>query len=132
MRCAPIFRENGRRRFKDQQQSIVAEALAKQQEDGGFSLSAFVGGWKRKDNTPLEKKSDGYATGVVAFVLREAGVRRDRPELQRALAWLAQNQDRAEGRWLAYSLNKQRDLSTDIGKFMSDAATAYAAMALAK
>lgn len=117
---------------KEQQQSILEEALGKQQEDGGFSLSAFVGGWKRRDNTPLEKKSDGFATGVVAFVLREAGMPRDRPELQRALTWLAKNQDRTEGRWLAYSLNKQRDLGSDVGKFMSDAATAYAALALSQ
>jgi hypothetical protein len=32
--------------------------------------------------------------------------------------------DRAEGRWLAYSLNKQRDLASDAGKFTSDAALA--------
>jgi squalene-hopene/tetraprenyl-beta-curcumene cyclase len=52
-----------------QQKAIIKEALAKQQADGGFSLSAFVGGWKRHDGTPLVTKSDGYATGVVTYVL---------------------------------------------------------------
>lgn len=113
-----------------EQDSIVREALSKQQTDGGFSLSSFVGGWKRHDDTPLETRSDGFATGIVAFALEQTGMKRDQPELQRALGWLEKNQDETEGRWLAYSLNKQRDLSTDIGKFMSDAATAFAVLAL--
>ncbi|HMD86001.1 MAG TPA: hypothetical protein VKO18_15005 [Terriglobia bacterium] len=113
-----------------QQNSIIDEALSKQQADGGFSLSAFVGAWKRHDGTPLETKSDGFATGVVMFVLEQAGMKRDQPQLKRGLAWLALNQDKTEGRWLAYSLNKQEDISTYTGHFMSDAATAFAVLAL--
>jgi len=108
----------------------VNQVFAKQQADGGFSMADLAAGWKRRDNTPLETKSDGYATGVVAFVLQESGMPAGDPKLQRALAWLAKNQEKSDGRWLAYSMNKQRDLSSDIGKFMSDAATAYAVLAL--
>jgi hypothetical protein len=113
-----------------EQKAIMDEALSKQQADGGFSLSSFVGGWKRHDGTPLETKSDGYATGVVTLVLQQAGMKRDEAQLQHALSWLMRNQDKSEGRWLAYSLNKQHDLSSDTGRFMSDAATAYAVLAL--
>ena len=108
----------------------VDEVYAKQQADGGFSMTDLAAGWKRRDNTPLETKSDGYATGVVAFVLQERGVWTDNPKLQRALGWLARNQEKSDGRWLAYSMNKQRDLSSDVGRFMADAATAYAVLAL--
>ena len=114
----------------EQRKAIVEEALSKQRADGGFSLSSFVGGWKRKDGTPLETASDGYATGVVVFALEQAGVARDEPRLARGVEWLERNQDKTDGRWVAYSLNKKRDLSSDVGRFMSDAATAYAVLAL--
>ena len=114
-----------------QQKSIVDEVLPKQQGDGGWSTPSLVlQTWKRRDGTALETKSDGFATGLVSFVLQRAGVARSRPELKRSLAWLAKNQDKAEGRWPAASLNKERDLASDAGRFMSDAATAYAVLAL--
>jgi len=110
-------------------QRIIDALLAQQHADGGWTLSS-LGPWKRMDETPLETSSDGYATGLVAFVLQQAGMARSQPALEQALAWLAHHQDRASGMWIASSLNKQRDPATDIGKFMSDAATAYAVLAL--
>ncbi len=113
-----------------QHQTIVAETLAKQQPDGGFSMSTLVGNWKRRDNTPLDAASDGYATGLVAYALKQSAAPEAEPALQRALTWLARNQNPADGRWPATSLNKKRELESDAGRFMSDAATAYAVMAL--
>lgn len=108
-----------------EREKIMHDIGAQQQADGGFTLTALVAGWKRKDNTPLETASDGYATGLAAYVLEQAGATN-----RAAIEWLARNQSPQDGRWLAYSLNKQRDLNSDIGKFMSDAATAYAVLAL--
>jgi squalene-hopene/tetraprenyl-beta-curcumene cyclase len=113
-----------------QKTAIINEALGKQQPDGGFSLSNFVGNWKRRDNTPLDTRSDGYTTGLVTYVLQRNGVKPDQPQMKSGLAWLMKNQVPGEGRWLSYSLNKERDLSSDVGRFMSDAATAYAVLAL--
>jgi len=105
--------------------------VSKQQPDGGWNTSALVmESWKRRDGTPLETASDGYATGLVAFVLQQAGVPRTQPALKNALSWLTHNQDKATGLWLAYSLNKQRDPASDVGRFMVDAATAYSVLAL--
>jgi squalene-hopene/tetraprenyl-beta-curcumene cyclase len=115
----------------EQQKSILDELLGKQQEDGGWSASSLVlASWKRRDSTPLPAVSDGYGTGLVTFVLEQAGVSRSR--LDRSLTWLAKNQDKETGLWAATSLNKQRDPASDAGRFMSDAATAFAVMALAK
>jgi len=114
----------------EQRKSIVDDTLSRQQLDGGFSLSYFVGGWKRRDNTPLDARSDGYATGLVVYTLRKAGVTGHELELKRGVDWLALNQQ-TEGNWVAWSLNKQRDPASDAGHFMTDAATAFAALALA-
>jgi squalene-hopene/tetraprenyl-beta-curcumene cyclase len=113
-----------------EQKAIIDQTLAKQQPDGGFSMSSLIGSWKRKDNTPLEKGSDGYATGLVSFALEQAGAAQAKDSLKRAVVWLAHNQNPADGRWPASSLNKQRELNSDAGRFMSDAATAYAVLAL--
>jgi squalene-hopene/tetraprenyl-beta-curcumene cyclase len=117
---------------REQQQTIIAEVLAKQQADGGWSLSSLSGAWKRNDGTPQETKSDGYATGFVTLVLQQAGVSRENVELKRGLAWLVNNQSKTDGLWPAYSLNKNEahHISPDTARFMSDAATAYAVLAL--
>lgn len=114
-----------------QQNAILDEILARQRQDGGFSTSSLVGSWKRKDNTPLDAESDGYATGLIAFALEQLDAPQTRPQLKRALGWLSMNQNKSDGRWAASSLNKQRELSSDAGLFMSDAATSYAVLALA-
>ena len=109
--------------------AIIDAALTRQRPDGGWSASS-LGTWKRSDNTAPDTLSDGYATGLIALALQQAGQANAEPHVARALDWLARHQDRASGGWLASSLNRQRDPSTDIGKFMNDAATAYAVLAL--
>jgi squalene-hopene/tetraprenyl-beta-curcumene cyclase len=117
-----------------QQRAIINDVLAKQQADGGWSLSTLVGGWKRGDGTPQEAKSDGYATGLITFALQLAVIPRENAQLKRGLAWLAGNQNKAEGFWLGYSLNKDEEhhLTPSTARFMTDAATAYAVLALSE
>jgi squalene-hopene/tetraprenyl-beta-curcumene cyclase len=114
------------------QRAIVGELLSKQQADGGWSLSSLSGEWRRADGTPQETKSDGYATGLIVVALRETGVASDDARIKRGLAWLAANQNRTRGSWLAYSLNKNNEhhISPETALFMNDAATAYAVLAL--
>ena len=116
----------------DRRRAIIGELLEKQQADGGWSLSSLSGDWKRADGTPQETKSDGYATGLITFVLQRAGISTENAKLKRGLAWLTANQDKTEGSWPAYSLNKNKEnhISPETALFMNDAATSYAVLSL--
>jgi hypothetical protein len=123
---------------KDQSHRLEERIYGVQHADGGWSLTD-LGPWKRRDNTPLETRSDGYATGLVVFVFEETGASQSSGPrglsslpVSRGVSWLVKNQDATTGAWPAWSLNKNRDLATPVGQFMSDAATSYAVMALEK
>ena len=109
---------------KAQQAATIKELRAKQHEDGGWSLPS-LGDWKRRDGSDNDKAapSDGYATGLIVYVLRQAGVPTDDKAIQRGVAWLKSHQ-RESGRWFTFSLNNDR------AHYMSNAGSAYAVLAL--
>jgi squalene-hopene/tetraprenyl-beta-curcumene cyclase len=114
----------------EQRTATIDAAFALQQADGGWSTSS-LGAYRRVDKTPNDTRTDGYATALATLALQAAGVDRDEPRVAKGLDWLRAHQDRATGRWIAASLNKEREPESDRGLFMSDAATAYAVLALA-
>jgi len=113
-----------------QERKLVGDLNRLQHDDGGWSLTD-LGKWQRRDKTPLETRSDGVATGLIVLVREQRTINgRSIPEVARGIDWLAANQDKATGAWPAWSLNKNRDPQSNVGKFMSDAATGYAVLAL--
>lgn len=121
---------------QSQKDTLVNDLYKCKQKGGGWSLTD-LGTWKRRDNTPLESRPDGYATGLVTIALRETigdfsslGFVHADWDLQSGILWLETHQDKNTGAWPAWSVNKNRDVATPVGQFMSDAATSYAVMAL--
>jgi squalene-hopene/tetraprenyl-beta-curcumene cyclase len=110
---------------EDERETTVRDLRALQREDGGWSL-ASLGDWKRKDGSPNPKDapSDGYATGLIVYVLRQAGAGADDPAIREGVLWLRANQ-RESGRWFTRSLNN------DKAHYISNAGTGFAVMALA-
>lgn len=109
----------------DEQQSTIKELLAMQRSDGGWSLESLGNGWvgRNGEESNLDAPSDGYGTGLVVYVLRQAGVPMDDAAVQRGKAWLMANQ-RVSGRWFTRSLNGVKQ------HYISDAATPFAVLAL--
>jgi squalene-hopene/tetraprenyl-beta-curcumene cyclase len=107
-----------------ERQALVADLFAVQKPDGGWGILS-LGNWKRHDGQPDDTQaSDGYGTGFTVYVLRQAGVPADHPQIQAGVAWLKANQ-RASGRWFTRSQWK------DSRHYLSRQGTAYAVRALA-
>lgn len=107
-----------------EQAETIRSLRALQREDGGWSLPS-LGTWKRHDGAMNDKHapSDGYATGLVVYVLRQAGVLADDHAVGRGANWLRTHQ-RASGRWFT------RSLSTDEFHYIANAGTGFAVLAL--
>jgi hypothetical protein len=108
----------------DRREALLKDVLDVQREDGGFSLSD-LGPWKRKN-----ERADAYATGLAVHVLRELGDPAVRSAVEHGQSWLVSNQDELGG-WTAESVNRDRaGQEAFAAGFMSDAATAFAVLAL--
>src|SRR5262249_15266963 len=109
---------------KAERERTTKELLGLQREEGGWSLPS-LGVWKRLNGRLQDKDapSDGYATGLVLYVLRQSGAAANTKPIQRGVAWLKANQ-RESGRWFTRSLNR------DGPHYISNAATAFAILAL--
>lgn len=102
--------------------ATITELAKAQQSDGGWSL-ASLGAYTRKDKSKNDPKSasDGYGTGFVTFVLRQAEP--NHPAIAKGVAWLKANQ-RESGRWFT------RSLSNDKAHYIANAGTAFAVLAI--
>jgi squalene-hopene/tetraprenyl-beta-curcumene cyclase len=111
-----------------ERKGVINQLLDKQRDDGGWGLPS-LGTWVRNDRTAQETASDGYATGLILHVLQTAGVPKGHEKVAKGLDWLKRSQA-ATGPWRSVSVVKKRDPASHSGKFMSDAATAFAVLAL--
>ena len=111
----------------EQRDQTLAELLARQLDDGGWSTAGLLTDWKglaREDGRPLATTtSDGYGTGFVIVVARELGVPADDPRLERGISWLLANQ-RESGKWFT------RSPVQDCGNLISNAGSAFDILAL--
>ena len=136
---------------REEMVGLACELKKMQNADGGWSLYR-LGPWTwSQPNPPYEPKgkpdlarlarSDGYATGFIAYALLQEELWVADLSLKRARAWLEANQqecqvDQSRWKcWRTYSLNFDTEHGGENGEpwrrmFMSDAATAFAALAL--
>jgi squalene-hopene/tetraprenyl-beta-curcumene cyclase len=108
---------------------VTTEVFGKQSADGGWSMES-LGPWHTHANAPPPKDgSNTYATAFTSVVLMKTGTRSSDTRLERALAWLRTHQSE-HGYFYAESMNKQYKPDSMEIKFMRDAATGWASLAL--
>ena len=110
-------------------QSITADAIATQQPDGGWTVES-LGPWMTHADAPPSSGTNAYATAFTTFALLRGGVPATDPHVTKALTWLAAHQDPKTGAWPAMSMNKRYPEGSMESRFMQDAATSFAALAL--
>lgn len=102
----------------------IKELFAVQNEDGGWSLPGVGNYLIRHDGSAIDPKvSDGYGTGYVIYLLRQANIPASDERIQRGVVWLKTNQ-RESGRWFTQSVNDYRNNA------VTNAGTCYAVLAL--
>jgi squalene-hopene/tetraprenyl-beta-curcumene cyclase len=118
-----------------ERKKLISEIADLQLSDGGWALSsldeqsrkqAYLDEWRRLTGAG---ESDGCATGLVVQAMEVAGAEQHEKNLEQGLEWLQKHQS-SDGSWRAKSLNAPRRDDSDVGPFMSDAATGYAVLAL--
>jgi squalene-hopene/tetraprenyl-beta-curcumene cyclase len=110
-------------------QSITTETFNKQAPDGGWTIDA-LGPWMAHPDAPPSSGTNAYATAFTTVALLRGGVPASDPKLAKALTWLQSRQDPASGAWPAMSMNKRYPDGSMESRFMQDAATAFASLAL--
>ncbi len=104
--------------------ATIKELFALQNEDGGWSLAGIGNYTKRHDGSAIDPKvSDGYGTGYVIYILRQANIPAADKRIQRGVVWLKTHQ-RESGRWFTQSVNDFRNHA------VTNTGTLYAVLAL--
>ena len=109
--------------------STTADALGKQQSDGGWTIES-LGPWAAHPDAPPASGSNAYATAFTTFALLRGGIAATDSRLSNALTWLQSHQDPKTGAWAAVSMNKRYPDGSMESRFLQDAATAFASLAL--
>lgn len=101
------------------QQEILKNTLAAQNADGGWSLPTLL---KTEGFTGGDGESDGYATGLAVYILRQTGLSAREKPLESGVAWLKTHQCEP-GFWFTRSPDGH-------SHYISHMGTAFAVMAL--
>lgn len=120
---------------EQQQKDLIQEVLNIDRNGDGWSFASLGkkatnnATWRVEQKIPANSKYDGYATAFIVHVLRSSQAEGDK--LKRARKWLIENKvAQGKGPVMYPNPDRERDPDTMIGKFMRDAAAAYAILGL--